>query len=448
MPRLQTALTRDLRLVRGGGGGPDDGGAIGRTVRRMKGLLVDEGPLAFSAVVGHGSVLKCISELLMRCAPHVPVSGAPPAPPRRAPRRADGRRSGRRVRGLRCRSRSLRARTGLGANDPTSGRLVHIVLQSADLLILSRNNPGSVGVLRKSVVFLPQTWAPQFSGLSGERDRSTNSVATIPCAANVRRRAVRRGPTGASTLESNSLHAAHGRAKKKRPSLALCSTNSKKRTYSGNGCIHRTFPGCSFALRNVGERGVRAVAHPRAPLPGRFGSLVAPARGGYNHAARRRHYSGQQRHTKHSTISVHHPAQATEYVIPDDYRTEGVLVPSNILRVGNGVRTARRSTPTAHPPRIQKARRDGLVFRLRRSEQTDRAPWQRYLHPFVDGRARQSAPIGQSFLQRRRRDGRPARRRHRRRSEHQHPGTICHCLPTTPGLSDQNIKQWLAWDAF
>lgn len=43
-------------------------------------------------------------------------------------------------------------------------------------------------------------------------------------------------------------------------------------------------------------------------------------------------YSGQQRHTKHSTICVHHPAQAAEYVIPDGYTTAGVAVPSAILQ--------------------------------------------------------------------------------------------------------------------
>ena len=43
-------------------------------------------------------------------------------------------------------------------------------------------------------------------------------------------------------------------------------------------------------------------------------------------------YSGRQHHTKHSTICVHHPAQAAEYAIPGGYRTTGVLVPSNILQ--------------------------------------------------------------------------------------------------------------------
>ena len=55
-----------------------------------------------------------------------------------------------------------------------------------------------------------------------------------------------------------------------------------------------------------------------ATCAGQFGSLVD--------------YSGRQHHTKHSTICVHHPAQAAEYAIPSGYRTEGVMVPSNILQ--------------------------------------------------------------------------------------------------------------------
>ena len=55
-----------------------------------------------------------------------------------------------------------------------------------------------------------------------------------------------------------------------------------------------------------------------ATAAGQFGSMVD--------------YSGQQRHTKHSTIGVHHPAQAVEYVIPRDYRTEGVQVSSSLLQ--------------------------------------------------------------------------------------------------------------------
>lgn len=65
-------------------------------------MLNAETALAFHAVVPHGSVLKSISELLMRCAPHVPVH-------------VDGR-------GL-----------SFTACDPTSGRLIHIVLRLARL---------------------------------------------------------------------------------------------------------------------------------------------------------------------------------------------------------------------------------------------------------------------------------------------------------------------------
>lgn len=55
-----------------------------------------------------------------------------------------------------------------------------------------------------------------------------------------------------------------------------------------------------------------------ATRSGQFGSLVD--------------YSGRQDHTKHSTICVKHAGQCTEYVIPEDYHTEGVEVPSNILQ--------------------------------------------------------------------------------------------------------------------
>lgn len=55
-----------------------------------------------------------------------------------------------------------------------------------------------------------------------------------------------------------------------------------------------------------------------ATAAGQFGSMVD--------------YSGRQRHTKHSTISVHHPSQATEYVIPRDYHTAGVQVSSSVLQ--------------------------------------------------------------------------------------------------------------------
>jgi hypothetical protein len=53
--------------------------------------------------VPHGSVLKCISELLMRCAPHVPATVD-----------ADG--------------------LSFVACDPATGRLIHIVLHTTDLL--------------------------------------------------------------------------------------------------------------------------------------------------------------------------------------------------------------------------------------------------------------------------------------------------------------------------
>lgn len=69
----------------------------------MVSLLDNEAQLAFHAVVPHGNILKCVSELLMRCAPHVAVT-------------VD--------------------RMGMSfvACDPTSGRLIHVVLGANDLL--------------------------------------------------------------------------------------------------------------------------------------------------------------------------------------------------------------------------------------------------------------------------------------------------------------------------
>ena len=61
----QTQLTRDLRVVwkpppRAEG---PAGGRVG-----LSDFLNAETQLAFHAVIPHGNVLKCISELLMRCA--------------------------------------------------------------------------------------------------------------------------------------------------------------------------------------------------------------------------------------------------------------------------------------------------------------------------------------------------------------------------------------------
>lgn len=108
---LQGRLTRDLRVVRSPssstkrprtGTSPCDD-ANTPTVARMMALLDAEEPLAFSAVVPHGSTLKSISELLMRCAPHVPVTVDP---------------------------------EGLSfvACDPGTGRLIQVALRAADLL--------------------------------------------------------------------------------------------------------------------------------------------------------------------------------------------------------------------------------------------------------------------------------------------------------------------------
>ena len=43
-------------------------------------------------------------------------------------------------------------------------------------------------------------------------------------------------------------------------------------------------------------------------------------------------FSGRQTHTKHSTICVKHIGQCTEYIAPEGYKSEGVVVPSTILQ--------------------------------------------------------------------------------------------------------------------
>jgi hypothetical protein len=201
MALRQAQLTADLRLVRGPVSPPAVAVAVaptgpmaaGEGIRSMISFLDAESQLVFHAVVPHGSILKCISELLMRCAPHVPVTVD------------EG--------GL-----------SFVACDPASGRLIHIVLEAADLL--------------------------EFRFLRAHPLRCT--------------------------LDSSSLHAVFHQLKRK-DVVVLYATST-----------------------------------------GQFGSLVD--------------YSGRQHHTKHSTICVHHPAQAIEYVIPSGYRTEGVPVPSNILQ--------------------------------------------------------------------------------------------------------------------
>ena len=102
----QTRLTRDLRVV-WEPPPPRSGEAAAHDRRRGIDSLIEflntETQLAFHAVIPHGNILKCISELLMRCASHVPVTVDP---------------------------------TGISfvACDPASGRLIHVVLQAPDLV--------------------------------------------------------------------------------------------------------------------------------------------------------------------------------------------------------------------------------------------------------------------------------------------------------------------------
>ena len=68
-------------------------------------------------------------------------------------------------------------------------------------------------------------------------------------------------------------------------------------------------------------------------LDGQFGSLVDYSAQGWHtcgmHAILS---SGRQTHTKHSTICVKHIGQCTEYIAPEGYKSEGVVVPSTILQ--------------------------------------------------------------------------------------------------------------------
>ena len=91
----QGTLTRDLRVSRGLR-------SPGGTQAMIAILLEAEPELAFHGVVPCGSVLKSIAELLMRCAAHVPVTVD-----------ANG--------------------LSFVACDAVSGRLVHVVLDAADL---------------------------------------------------------------------------------------------------------------------------------------------------------------------------------------------------------------------------------------------------------------------------------------------------------------------------
>jgi hypothetical protein len=96
----QAELTWDLQVVLR----PATRKPAAQGVQTMVRLLdAEQEQLAFHAIVPHGSVLKCVSELLMRCAPHVPV----------------------------CVDAS-----GMSfvACDPTSGRLIHVVLAADDFL--------------------------------------------------------------------------------------------------------------------------------------------------------------------------------------------------------------------------------------------------------------------------------------------------------------------------
>lgn len=150
----QAFLSRDGRVVRSMTdpccAEPTSTGTPKTQHGHMMQLLADEEPLAFHAVLPHGSVLKCISELLMRCAPHVPLT-------------VDG--------------------GGLAfvACDPATGRLIHIALRAEDLLEYDfrRDHPlrctlesGSMHAVfhqlkKKDVVLLYATASGRFGTLVG-----------------------------------------------------------------------------------------------------------------------------------------------------------------------------------------------------------------------------------------------------------------------------------------
>lgn len=149
----QTTLTSHLSLSHA----PRHGGADS-----LIQLLEHEEELAFHAVIRHGNMLKCISELLMRCAPNVSLTIDP---------------------------------TGLSfvACDPASGRLIHIVVTSGDMggfhykrrsamrCLLESHSLHAVfhQLKRKDTVVLYATVSGQFGSLvdySGRQDHTKHST--------------------------------------------------------------------------------------------------------------------------------------------------------------------------------------------------------------------------------------------------------------------------------
>ena len=75
----QSCLTKDLRVVRGTDVCESRGikrkvTPCGGTIEGMVALIGGEGSLAFYAMIAQGSMLRSIAELLVRCAPQVPVT--------------------------------------------------------------------------------------------------------------------------------------------------------------------------------------------------------------------------------------------------------------------------------------------------------------------------------------------------------------------------------------
>lgn len=173
----QSVLTRDLRVVRqphrdtadrAGRRATPGPSATARGLdgaRALIGILDAETELAFHAVVPQGHVLKCIAELLVRCAPHVPVTVD-----------AGG--------------------LAFVACDPASGRLIHIALRAADLVdfrflrehaLRCTLESASLHAVchqlkRKDAVLLYATALGQFGSLvdySGQKDHTKHSVIGV-----------------------------------------------------------------------------------------------------------------------------------------------------------------------------------------------------------------------------------------------------------------------------
>ena len=180
----------------------------GSVAQDLVNLLLEEEELMWHAVVPQGSILKCIAELLLRCATHTPLTVDPEG-------------------------------ISLLASDASSGRLIHVRLSPRDLV--------------------------QFR-------IHTETAPSFRC-----------------TLETSSLHAVFHQLKRKDVVVLY------------------------------------------ATVAGHVGSARASAGGAQPGPVLLVDYSGERKHTKHSTISVN-PNLCAEYRIPTGYQSAGVHITSSILQ--------------------------------------------------------------------------------------------------------------------